>query len=104
MRTAPQTTHLPNALPNPPVAWVAVTQSQPAPAAPAKPSPTGLHPAIAAAGILATAIAIYLGVNAGVDTARAARLSHLETENATLRAQTNVAKSAKAAYCQGGAQ
>lgn len=102
MRT--ETTHLPNALPNPPVAWVAVTQSQPAPAPTTKPAPGGLHPAIAAAGIFALAIATYLGVNAGMDAARAVRLSNLESENATLRAQATAAQSAKAAYCQGGTQ
>lgn len=102
MRT--ETTHLPNALPNPPVAWVAVTQSQPAPAPTTKPAPGGLHPAIVSAGILAGAMAIYLGTAAGVDAARAARLSNLENENASLQAQLSTAQSAKAAYCQGGAQ
>lgn len=102
MRTEPQTT-LPNALPNPPVAWVAVTQTQPAPAT--KPAPAGLHPAIAAAAILAGAMAIYLGVAAAMDTAQTIRLSNLETENTTLRAQVSTAKAAKQAYCSaGGAQ
>lgn len=95
-------THLPSALPNS-VAWVPIsTATQPAPA-PAKAAP-GPHPAIAAAVILAGALAVYLGTAAAMDGLQQARLSHLEQENATLRAEATAAKSAKAAYCQGGAQ
>lgn len=96
-------THLPSALPNG-VAWVPTAIPQPVAATPTKPAPGQLHPAIAAAAILAGAMAIYLGTAAAMDTAQTIRLGNLETENAALRAQATAAKAAKQAYCQGGAQ
>lgn len=93
-------THLPSALPNG-VAWVPVAAPT-APAPTTKPAPGGLHPAIAAAAILAGAMAIYLGTAAAMDTVQAIRLGNLKTENATLRGQLSTANAAKQAYCSAG--
>lgn len=96
-----QQTTIPSALPTG-VAWVPTAIPQPAPAAPTKPAPAGLHPAIVSAAILVAGLAIYAATAAGVDAARAARLSNLENENASLQAQLSTARSAKAAYCSAG--
>ena len=95
-------TRIPESLPAN-VAWVPTpiaTAPPPAPAPPARATP----PAIAAGLILAIAVATYAAVSQGVSSVQSLQNRRLQLENQALQATAAAARSAKQAYCAGGAQ